>query len=429
MQTHTTLSLSLLIAAPALAQCTGSLVPSDMSSPGVNRRVLGTALWDPDGPGPLARTPVIVGDFENTGGQPLNRAAMWNGSAWVNIGAGFDSFAQCVHVTATNQLVVGGWFSNSGTTPVSRIARFDSTTNSWLPLGTGVNSVVFALTSTPNGAIYAGGWFTQAGNAFNSRVAMFMNNQWFVPGGQPSNDWVWDLTSRPNGVVIAGGAFSFMGSANTFKLAQFNGVNWSQVGGSLTNALEVYETFLMPSGDLIISGNFTQVNGVNAKNVARFDGTQWHPMAAGFDSSARDFAVIEGVLYAANAVPMGTPFASNLLKWESGAWNVVATANGTIFELLALPNGDLLVGGQFTQFMGQPAQNIAIFRPGCACDSIDFNNNQVFPEDQDVIDFFTVLAGATCATCNDIDFNNNQVFPEDQDVIDFFNVLAGGSCP
>ena len=63
-----------------------------------------------------------------------------------------------------------------------------------------------------------------------------------------------------------------------------------------------------------------------------------------------------------------------------------------------------------------------------ACDDIDFNNNEVFPEDQDVVDFFDVLAGATCAPCNDIDFNNNDVFPEDQDVIDFFNVLAGGDC-
>jgi hypothetical protein len=66
--------------------------------------------------------------------------------------------------------------------------------------------------------------------------------------------------------------------------------------------------------------------------------------------------------------------------------------------------------------------------PTPTCDDIDFNNNDVFPEDQDVIDFFNVLAGADCPTCNDIDFNNNQVFPEDQDIIDFFNVLAGGDC-
>ncbi|HLP84325.1 MAG TPA: hypothetical protein VK157_08240 [Phycisphaerales bacterium] len=68
-----------------------------------------------------------------------------------------------------------------------------------------------------------------------------------------------------------------------------------------------------------------------------------------------------------------------------------------------------------------------------ACDAIDFNNNSVFPEDQDVIDLFNVLAGGDCSTgpglCNDIDFNNNGVFPEDQDVIDFFNVLSGGTCP
>jgi hypothetical protein len=63
------------------------------------------------------------------------------------------------------------------------------------------------------------------------------------------------------------------------------------------------------------------------------------------------------------------------------------------------------------------------------CDSIDFNRNGVFPEDQDVIDFFDVLAGGSCPSCADIDFNNNGVFPEDQDVIDFFNVLAGGACP
>ncbi|HLP83294.1 MAG TPA: M1 family aminopeptidase [Phycisphaerales bacterium] len=37
---------------------------------------------------------------------------------------------------------------------------------------------------------------------------------------------------------------------------------------------------------------------------------------------------------------------------------------------------------------------------------------------------FTIIG----APCTDIDFNNNGVFPEDQDVIDFFNVLAGGTC-
>ncbi|MFN8871252.1 MAG: hypothetical protein ACK5ZG_08355 [Phycisphaerae bacterium] len=65
------------------------------------------------------------------------------------------------------------------------------------------------------------------------------------------------------------------------------------------------------------------------------------------------------------------------------------------------------------------------------CDSIDFNRNSVFPEDQDVIDFFSVLSGGACSTgpsCSDGDFNNNGMHPEDVDVIDFLDVLAGGRC-
>ncbi len=67
---------------------------------------------------------------------------------------------------------------------------------------------------------------------------------------------------------------------------------------------------------------------------------------------------------------------------------------------------------------------------GGSCDLIDFNQNDVFPEDQDIIDFFNVLAGGACSTgnCQDIDFNNNEVYPEDRDVIDYLTVLAGGPC-
>jgi Immunoglobulin domain len=77
-------------------------------------------------------------------------------------------------------------------------------------------------------------------------------------------------------------------------------------------------------------------------------------------------------------------------------------------------------------------RNIQVATSPCTlpCGPIDFNGNSVYPEDQDVIDFFNVLAGAACPTnnCYSIDFNGNNVFPEDQDVISFFRVLAGGNC-
>jgi hypothetical protein len=64
------------------------------------------------------------------------------------------------------------------------------------------------------------------------------------------------------------------------------------------------------------------------------------------------------------------------------------------------------------------------------CDSIDFNGDGLFPDDQDLIDFLSVLAGGACSTgtCNDIDFNNDGLFPDDNDLVAFLTVLAGGNC-
>jgi hypothetical protein len=70
---------------------------------------------------------------------------------------------------------------------------------------------------------------------------------------------------------------------------------------------------------------------------------------------------------------------------------------------------------------------------GCplVCDSIDFNGDGLFPDDNDLITFLSVLAGGECPPeffCNDIDFNNDGLFPDDNDLVAFLRVLAGGGC-
>jgi hypothetical protein len=69
------------------------------------------------------------------------------------------------------------------------------------------------------------------------------------------------------------------------------------------------------------------------------------------------------------------------------------------------------------------------------CDSIDFNRDAIFPDNQDIVDFLLVFSGAPCPTdppvgqgCNDIDFNNDGIFPDNQDVITFVEVFGGAPC-
>jgi hypothetical protein len=118
---------------------------------------------------------------------------------------------------------------------------------------------------------------------------------------------------------------------------------------------------------------------------------------------------------------------------QNGPFSFTGTLNPGTYQFNSNCNANAIVGnagvgptGSFSESSSFEATLVLGVAP---CDTIDFNQNGVFPEDQDVVDFFDVLAGGSCPTCNDIDFNNNGVFPEDQDVIDFFNVLAGGSCP
>jgi hypothetical protein len=75
-----------------------------------------------------------------------------------------------------------------------------------------------------------------------------------------------------------------------------------------------------------------------------------------------------------------------------------------------------------------------IFLRGTICDSIDFNQDGLFPDTQDISDFLSVFAGGDCAApnppdCNnDIDYNNDGLFPDTRDIDALLSAFSGGPC-
>ncbi|HYF15587.1 MAG TPA: hypothetical protein VD971_11005 [Phycisphaerales bacterium] len=65
-----------------------------------------------------------------------------------------------------------------------------------------------------------------------------------------------------------------------------------------------------------------------------------------------------------------------------------------------------------------------------ACDTIDFNNDGLFPDNQDLVDYLSVFGGGGCSTgnCGDLDFNNDELFPDNADIEAIFRVFGGGPC-
>jgi hypothetical protein len=112
----------------------------------------------------------------------------------------------------------------------------------------------------------------------------------------------------------------------------------------------------------------------------------------------------------------------NLIDAQAALWSIYSEdcdSNNVPDRIQMTINPALDANGNFTLDSCEPS-----------CDSIDFNGDSLFPDDSDLIEFLTVLAGGACSTgtCSDIDFNNDGLFPDDSDLISFLSVLAGGDC-
>jgi hypothetical protein len=71
------------------------------------------------------------------------------------------------------------------------------------------------------------------------------------------------------------------------------------------------------------------------------------------------------------------------------------------------------------------------FAAARVCDSVDFNNDGLFPDTLDIDDYLSVFAGGTCTNdpnCGDVDFNNDCLFPDTSDIDALLTVFSGGVC-
>ncbi|MFO0831019.1 MAG: hypothetical protein U0637_04145 [Phycisphaerales bacterium] len=64
------------------------------------------------------------------------------------------------------------------------------------------------------------------------------------------------------------------------------------------------------------------------------------------------------------------------------------------------------------------------------CDTLDFNQDELFPDTADIDDFLSVFSGGACGTgaCGDLDFNNDGLFPDTTDIDALLSVFSGGPC-
>ena len=241
---------------------------------------------------------VAAGSFTHAGGVAATRVARWNQSdlafpppAWQAMGAGFNGIVYALerHSSVT---YAGGAFTASGVA-VSRIARWNETSDVWEPVGTGMNGTVLALKSY-GGYLYAGGSFTTAGGVSTGGLARWDGNTWSSVGGFFLGT-VYALEVH-NGQLVMGGVFT--GINNSPNLAQWNGLSYSTFGTGGTNG--AVRCLRSTGARLYVGGEFTQAGGLPASRVAYWDGS-WHELQGGTDSNVYAMTYFHGELHAGGA--------------------------------------------------------------------------------------------------------------------------------
>lgn len=187
---------------------------------------------------------------------------------------------------------------------------------------------------------------------------------WSAIGTGGSGGGVYAIVRGNNGIFYIGGAFtSFNGVANTLAIVQYDPSSGTiSAMGSGAGAGAVRDLLVAPNGDIWAVGSFTNMGGIAAADfVARWDGSAWNavgtpPVAANQTTVAPSTFGATGSFY----YPSGP--SSTVRTWNGSAWSTLGTVAGSgaaVNCILRLPNGDLLIGGDFTSVNAVSATNVA----------------------------------------------------------------------
>ena len=155
----------------------------------------------------------VAGNFKNAGGVEVNGIAKWNGTEWMNLGAGFNGTVYSM-TTFNNEIIVGGSFTESDGVTMNRIAKWDGA--KWVALDFGFtprssNNFIFVHTlKVIDDVLYIAGGLKEITYADNTTevcngIVSYSNNSinTFM-GGVPNND-IEAIYKLDNGQLLIGG--------------------------------------------------------------------------------------------------------------------------------------------------------------------------------------------------------------------------------
>jgi uncharacterized delta-60 repeat protein len=286
---------------------------------------------------------LLGGSFTNWNGTTVRRIVRLNSDGTqdttftTNLGTGANNLVHAIFIQSDGKILVGGAFSTWDGTTVGRIVRLnsDGTRDTTFTTNTGTNvtgSVVYDFAEQSDGKILAVGGFSTFDGTSASRIVRLNSDgtrdSSFSVGSGPNNP-IFSVKLQSDGKILVGGSFvswsplpivpyiARLNSDGSLDTA-FNSNIFTGFGAGPN--LDVLQIALQADGKIIIGGLFSTYSGTTVNRIVRLnsDGT-------------RD-----------------TTFSSYL----------GTAANNRINTVHIQPDGELLLGGQFTEWNSQPTGGV-----------------------------------------------------------------------
>lgn len=312
---------------------------------------------------------VVAGDFRAVYGVKAGGVAVWDGAQWTPFPASTSSVEGPVLALENfrNEIFAGGTFvSADQNTNLQFLARQSG--QGWGSAGGLFDGPVYAL-KTVGDRLYAGGGFSHVGRLNAAGIAMWDGTNWSAVGGGVSHvageSFVRCLEFL-DGVLYVGGSFDKAGDISARNLAGYDGANWHDAGGldGVPNALYSWRS------SLVAAGNFRRAGDVEVNGIASFAEKKWSKLGSGM-TDIYGFVLALGRNGAGNLV-MGGDFdqvggvkSTSFAEWDGSSWLIqsdeTATRPGAI-HVFANHGGDLWAGGDFGALGSSSSKNIAILK-------------------------------------------------------------------
>lgn len=366
----------------AVLNSSGSVYDTFQPGGGLHRVAYALGLYTNTAQPDLFGKVIVGGDFTAMAGVDQQRYvgrlnADGSFDASFETGVGANGPVRAVLVEPDGKVVLGGLFTTVNQASRFRLARLnaDGQVDSAFNPGPGLNGGVYALALQPDGRLLVGGDFTSAYGASRGRMAR-MNatgtlDVSFDPG-TGADGTVRALALQADGKVLLGGTFTNVNSRRCDHLARLNPDGSLDAGFNPSNGLNgpLEVVVVQPDGGILIGGAFTQVWGVPAYHLARLnadgslDGT-FTPGTGADDLVQTIVLQPDGKLVVGGAfISFGGQMRNRLVRLNANG-SLDATVNfGTgadnfISAAVVQPDGNLLVGGAFTEFDGRQRWAVA----------------------------------------------------------------------